>query len=287
MGVMKLLGISLLLALFASVAVAQPRGNPCGGKPRPPDPCGGMPMPPRPPPPPRPQADPAKTYSIRIDVEDAVDGAADAKITIVDLSDYACPWCEKIRPTLAELKAKYGKDLRIVYKQFIVHPSTATAGALAACAANRQHKFAEVDAALWEAYKANKLDKDANGTKCWQTKEGCPNANAAARDAKLDLGKFTADMTQCEGIVKASMAEMTAFGVNAIPQFWINGRSLVGGQPIASFTAIIDDELRKADARIKAGTKPDRYYQQWVVDKGEKKLAAPPVRPSDPCGGGL
>ncbi len=114
------------------------------------------------------------------------------------------------------LKEKYGKDLRIVYKPFVVHMSTAMAGALAACAANKQHKFAEVDATLWEGYKAGKLDKDTGGAHCWQSKEGCPVALAAARDAKLDVGKFTADLLEREDVGKALMADMMSFTVAAI-----------------------------------------------------------------------
>ena len=293
----------LVFLLAAGTAVAQPsRPNPCGGKPMPPrpmDPCGGLGAPRQPPPPPRParvEADPKKTYAIKVDAMDGVDGEDTALVTIVDTSDYACPYCEKARPTLAALKAKYSKDLRIVYKQFVMHPQQAMAGSLAACAANKQHKFAEVDAALWAGYKAQKLDKDVDGKHCWQSKEGCPVANAAAKDAKLDTAKFMADMTACESELKSSMADMASFGVAAIPTFFINGRVLTGAQPQASFEAIIDEELAKANAKIKAGEKPNRYYQHWVIEKGEKPFAARPAnpcggsmrpRPANPCGGGM
>jgi hypothetical protein len=77
------------------------------------------------------------------------------------------------------------------------------------------------------------------------------------------------------------MADMMSFTVSAIPTFFINGRVLMGAQPQASFEAIIDEELHKADGRIKSGTKPERYYQQWVVEKGER---APSAKPANPCG---
>src|SRR2546429_565481 len=67
-----------------------------------------------------------------------VDGPADAKVTLVKAYDYACPYCEKVRDTMDDLRKKYGNDLRIVFKQFVVHPQTATTGALAVCAANKQ-----------------------------------------------------------------------------------------------------------------------------------------------------
>jgi len=281
---MKLIGVCVVLALLVTTAAADPapaprrRPNPCGG-----NPCGGKPMPP-PMPPRRAEADPAKTYAIKIDADDAIDGAPEAKVTIVDTYDYACPYCDKVRPTLAALKEKYGKDLRIVYKQYVVHMTNAMAGALAACAANRQLGFASVDAAIWDGYKNGKLDANGpNGSTCWTSKEGCPIADAAAKAAHLDMAKFKADMTSCKTAVASSMADMQSFGVYAIPTFFINGRVLTGAQPQASFEAIIDEEMKKADAKVKAGTKPAKYYQQWVVDKGEKAFAP---KPANPCGGG-
>jgi len=83
---------------------------------------------------PRPQRvepDRQKTYSMPIE-GDPVDGPADAKVTLVKAYDYACPYCEKVRDTMDELRKKYGNDLRIVFKQFVVHPQVATASALAA-----------------------------------------------------------------------------------------------------------------------------------------------------------
>ena len=53
---------------------------------------------------------------------DPFEGPADAKVTIIKAYDYMCPFCDKVRPTMDELRKKYGNDLRVVYKQFVVHP---------------------------------------------------------------------------------------------------------------------------------------------------------------------
>src|SRR5512147_2734256 len=97
----------------------------------------------------RAEPDRAKTYAMPID-GDPVDGPADAKITIVKAYDYACPYCERVRDTMDELRKKYGNDLRIVFKQLVVHPQVATAPALAVCAANKQGKFLQMDQLLWD-----------------------------------------------------------------------------------------------------------------------------------------
>src|SRR5678816_950007 len=60
--------------------------------------------------PPRPEPDRAKTYAVPIE-NDPFDGPADAKITLVKAYDYACPYCERVRPTMEDLKKKYGKDI--------------------------------------------------------------------------------------------------------------------------------------------------------------------------------
>jgi len=87
--------------------------------------------------PPRAEPDRAKTYAMSIE-GDPFDGPADAKVTVVKAYDYACPFCEKVRDTMDELRKRYPNDVRVVHKQFVVHPQQATAGALAACAADKQ-----------------------------------------------------------------------------------------------------------------------------------------------------
>src|SRR5689334_1455239 len=64
----------------------------------------------------RPEPDRSKTYSVPVD-NDPFDGPADAKVTVVKAYDYQCPYCEKVRPAMDELRQKYGNDVRVVYKQ--------------------------------------------------------------------------------------------------------------------------------------------------------------------------
>ncbi len=216
----------------------------------------------------RPQADPAKTYAVPIE-GDAFDGPADAKITVVKAYDYACPFCERVRPTMEELHKKYGNDIRVVYKQLVVHPTTAMSGALAFCAAAKQGKAKEFDNGIWEkSFKARKFDPD----KCWETDAGCPTMNEIAADLKLDAAKLKADMKGCVQTVQNDMRDLQKFGVGATPSFFINGRFIAGAVPVENFVTIIDEELRKANERIQKGTPAAQYYQQWVMDKGLKSL---------------
>ena len=69
-----------------------------------------------------------------------------------------------------------------------------------------------------------------------------------------------------------SATELSALGVNATPSFFINGRYMAGAQAIERFSALIDEEKLAADERIRKGTPKARYYQAWVIARGEKTL---------------
>ena len=229
----------------------------------------------------RAEPDRSKTYAVPVD-GDASDGPADAKVTVVKAYDYACPYCEKVRGTMQELRTKYGNDVRVVYKQLVVHPRNAMAGALAFCAANMQGKHKEMDAALWDkGFKARQFDNSdlpvAEGggqpTKCWDSPGGCPLAVGWAQELGLNVDKFKADMKgSCQQLVQKDMSELQKLAVGATPSFFINGRFLSGAMPTENFVAVIDEELKKANERIQQGTPAADYYNQWVVQKGLKQV---------------
>jgi len=229
----------------------------------------------------RAEPDFAKTYAMGIE-GDPFDGPADAKVTIVKAYDYACPYCEKVRGTMDDLRKKYGNDLRVVFKQLVVHPQIATAGALAVCAANKQGKFLQMDTLLWDkGFKSRQFDKDApteNGQsqKCWESAAGCPVVLGYAQEIGLNLEKVKADMKgDCFAQMQKDQRDLQALGVAATPAFFINGRYLSGAQPIEKFTALIDEELKKANEKIQGGIPAAAYYQQAVLDKGLKQLDKP------------
>lgn len=228
------------------------------------------------------EPDRAKTYSVPIE-NDPFDGPADAKVTIVKAYDYACPFCEKVRPTMEELRKKYGNDLRVVFKQFVVHPTTATAGALAVCAANKQGKFLQMDALIWDkGFKARQFDKDVTAEaggqaqKCWESAQGCAVVVGFAQELGLNVDKFKADMKgECQQVMQKDMRDLQALGVGATPAFFVNGRFLSGAMPLENFVTLVDEELKKANEKIQGGVPQASFYQQVIVDKGIKTLERP------------
>ncbi|HSK01170.1 MAG TPA: thioredoxin domain-containing protein [Kofleriaceae bacterium] len=237
---------------------------------------GQAPAPPSPPPPPprRREPDAAKTYAIALG-NWPQRGPADAKVTMVFVHDHACPYCEKARATIDDLLKRYGKDLRVVYRPFVIRPRQSMASALALCAAGRQRKFDKLEPLLWEKgfqarnYDADVMAPDGTMQSCWAAPGSCPVVVGFATEAGLDVGRFKADLPACEPDVQDSMRELSALAVNATPSFFINGRYMSGAQPIDRFTVLIDEEKLKAEERIRRGTPRARYYQEWVIARGE------------------
>jgi protein-disulfide isomerase len=204
-----------------------------------------------------PGPDPAVVYAVPVD-DSPFEGPPDARVTIVEAYDFACPFCERSRATMAEIRRHYGNDVRIVYRQFIVHPSAATIPARAACAAHRQGKFTAMQEAIWE--KGFKANRDL----------GEENMLRQARALGLKMRKFEADMRgPCVARVQEDHAAMAGFGVSGTPTFFINGRFLSGSQPFENFRRLIDEELAKASEIIRTqGMKPGEYYDRQVLAKG-------------------
>ena len=209
-------------------------------------------------PPRRSGPDPTATYGVPV-TGYPVRGKATALVTIIRAGEYACPYCEKARPTLDQLAATYGTKLRIVYRTFVVHPKLASYPAQAVCAAHRQGKFWDLDQLMWDEAYANRTFDAAT-------------VDALALRVGLDATRYRADVASCAAEVARDQAELTKFGVGATPVFFINGRFLAGAQPAASFAAVIDDELAKAEAAVKRGVKPARYYEDEIVKKGKPAL---------------
>ena len=227
-------------------------------------------------PPRRPEPDRAKTYAIKVTGYPSV-GPADAKVTMVWVHDYADPYSNKSRPVVDDLRRKYGTELRVVYRDLVVHPQVATASALAACAAHKQRAFVKFDDILWDkGYGQRMFDTDLPSnspsvppTKCWDDAAGCPIMIGFAQELGLDTRRFQADMKACKPAVDADMAELQTFGVGATPTWFVNGRFMSGAMPPANFEALIDEELAKANA---SHVPKAQYYKREVLDKGLTKL---------------
>jgi predicted DsbA family dithiol-disulfide isomerase len=143
----------------------------------------------------------------------------------------------------------------------VVHPDSATIPALASCAAHKQGKFVQMEHLIWE--KGFNAGRDLS--------QG--NMDKLAGEVGLNMARYQADMKgDCQKVIAEDQKQLAAVGIRGTPGFLINGRFLRGAQPVENFKTIIDEELKKADERIKAGTSVAEYYDKWVMEKGKRSL---------------
>ena len=177
--------------------------------------------------------DPPRT-SVDIAASDPVRGATAAPVTLVEFSDFQCPFCARVTPTLAKLREAYGDRIRIVWKDFPledIHPQAAKASEAAHCAAD-QGKYWELHDRLF----ANQAALQPDALKQHATAVGI---EPKAFNTCLDTGRYAERVQQ-------GIKEGRARGVNSTPTIFINGRMLTGAQPYEVFAAVIDDELARS-----------------------------------------
>jgi protein-disulfide isomerase len=218
---------------------------------------------------PRRGADPNTVYNVPVEAGDVVRGAKVAKVTVVEGFDFACPFCAQSRPGLEQAAAKHPEDVRVVSKQFVVHPQVATLPALAVCAAQKQGKGSEMESAIW----ADSWADDNGRPKFDQTKLSQENIEKLATAQKLNVEKLKTDMKDkfCQDDIARQQKELSTVGVNGTPAFFINGKPYQGQRTADAFNAAIEDEIKKVDAAIKAGAKADSYYAD-IMKNAQKSL---------------
>ena len=215
-----------------------------------------------------PAARPANTAVLKVPVDGSpVAGSADALVTLVEFSDYQCPFCTRAHGTVQQLQKDYGSKLRVVMKQnpLSFHPRARPA-ALAALAAGNQGKYWQYHDELFANQKA--LD-DADLEKY-------------AKEVGLDVARWKRDLAdpKLAEVINRDQALAQKLGASGTPAFFINGRFLSGAQPIDNFKAIINEELAKAEALVKAGTRPSDVYATLMAKAGEAPAAAPGAAPA-------
>ncbi len=168
---------------------------------------------------------------VAVDATGPSKGPESAPITIVEWSDFECPYCVKAEPTVKQLLAAYPGKIRLVYRDFPLpmHPRAPKAAEAAHCAGD-QGKY-------WEMHE--KLFANA-------TKLELADLKGYARAVGVDGAKFDKciDSNEKAAVVEKHKKAGDEVGVTGTPAFFINGRSLSGAQPLEAFKAIVDQELK-------------------------------------------
>jgi len=166
-------------------------------------------------------------------------GPADAKITIVEYSDFECPYCSKGYQTIKQVRAEYPKDVRVVFKNLPLdfHPQAMPAA-----------KYFEA-AGKQGAEKAEKFHDAVFENQGELRSKGEDFLKATAKKLGLDMKKLETDLKDASIMkqITADMEEAKKFNFSGTPGFLINGVSLRGAYPFPEFKAIIDRHLGKSD----------------------------------------
>jgi protein-disulfide isomerase len=157
-------------------------------------------------------------------------GGADAPVEIIEFSDFQCPFCARVVPTVKQIIDTYGDSVKIVFRDFpLSFHQNAQKSAEAAQCAHDQGKFWEYHDLLF----ANQNSLDTDSLKRYASELGL---NTNQFDQCLDSGKYTQE-------VQEDFRDGQQAGVRGTPTFFINGQAVVGAKPFSEFKRVIDQEL--------------------------------------------
>lgn len=174
---------------------------------------------------------PSAPVNITVSEDDHIRGPKNALITIVEYSDFQCPFCARFHPEMQKVVTTYGDKVRWVFRHFPlnqIHPEAQKASEASECAAE-QGKF-------WEY--ADKLFEN-------QTQLGTTVYEKLAKDLSLNTGKFSSCLSSGKYAEKVnnSLVEGSRYGVQGTPGSFINGQVVPGAVPFEQLKSIIDAQL--------------------------------------------
>ena len=159
-------------------------------------------------------------------------GPADAPITIIEFSDFECPYCQRWHEEVwKKLVVTYPTQIRLVYRDFplySIHPNAGSAANAAECA-NEQGKY-------WEFHDLLFSGTEKLGESAYQTYANALNMDIPSFQRCLDENRYAAEVT-------ADFEYASSLGISSTPTFFINGVALIGAQPFEVFQEVIELEL--------------------------------------------
>lgn len=161
-------------------------------------------------------------------------GNKDAKVTIVEYSDFQCPFCAKGTKVVEDIQKKYGSKVKIAFKHFPLpfHNQARLASEASLCANEQNSNL------FWKMHDAMFAD---------QTKLDRQNLIETAKKVGVKEDAFVKclDAKKYAGNVEADVVQGQDLAIKSTPTFFINGKLLMGAQPIEAFSEVIDEELAK------------------------------------------
>jgi protein-disulfide isomerase len=219
------------------------------------------------PPPPQPKAEaaPEEDKTVwKIALGDApLSGPDTALVTIVEFSDFQCPFSKRAQDTLQQIRDIYGDKVRFAWKHepLSFHPRAIPAAELSLFALKEKGSKG-----FWSMH---------DQLFALQPKLEDADLEEAARRAGLDVGraKRAIENRKSRDVIDADLDLAETVNATSTPHFFINGRRLVGAMPLERFRALIDEQLKVAEAVVARGVSPSRVYDE--IMKTAKDAPAP------------
>lgn len=202
-----------------------------------------------------------------------VRGSPLARVTLVVFSDFQCPYCARLEPTLRALEQKYGPDLRIAWRnQPLPFHDRALPAAEAAMAAHAQGHFWEMRDRLLAP--GARLDDDS--------------LHRYAAEIGLNLQRFDDELARHvhRDHIEADSRQGLAWGATGTPTVFVNGRRIEGAHPLEAFEEVIDDEKENADSVVAGGVAPAELYPSILAAIRAAIPAPPSADAGDEAAGG-
>ena len=171
----------------------------------------------------------AQRHQVSVDDDPAL-GPENASVTIIEFSDFNCPYCRKFHiETFTPLLAAYPDQIRFVYRDFPITSQESFVAAQAANCAGHQGSY-------WEFHDALFTGELGLGRAAYESYGERLGLDVEALTACIDTGGEQSE-------VESDARDASALGVSGTPTFFINGIALVGAQPLSQFRSVIDGEL--------------------------------------------
>jgi protein-disulfide isomerase len=219
-----------------------------------------------------PEEDDKTVWKVPVEAKDPVRGPADALVTIVEWSDFQCPFCKRVEATMKQIHDSYANDVRIVWKDnpLPFHNRAKPAATLARLAYDQKG-----EKGFWAVHDALYADgadlEDAGLEKI----AGANGLNWSQAKSAIEADKY-------KEFLGANVDLANDLNARGTPHFFINGRRLSGAQPFDSFKKIIDEEVAKGKALVARGVPRAKVYEEIMKDA---KGPPPPEKKDVPAPG--
>lgn len=209
----------------------------------------------------------------RMPVDDApFEGPADALVTIVELTDFQCPYCSRGAAAMTAIRARFPDDVRLVVRQrplpFHENARPAAEAALEARAQLGDPAFFRMSALLFANQRV--LTR--------------PTLEALAIAVGLDLARFrhALDEDAHEEAIARDESLGDRMGAEGTPTFYVNGELIIGAQPLTSFVHAVERARARAEAALAGGAPRDHLYEALLADARDRSASEAEAIPPAP-----